>query len=327
MISVIVPIYKVEKYLPKCIDSIINQTYKDLEIVLVDDGSPDGCPQICDEYAKIDNRIVVIHKENGGLSDARNAGLDIATGDYISFIDSDDYIEPTMYEKLLDSLIESNADMSICGFDRVNDDGKKISSIGFKDYVLSRNDAYEMLVQGNVYFIISCNKLFKREIFDDLRFKLGKTHEDEFIIHHIYGKCKKISTINESLYHYLIRESSIMGSIKGSIKQFDGNESCIDRIRFFASIGENHFAARMVPITIKEYFDIQINVDNSVCNYNHYCEIIKNEIRDTIKTINVSSLPLIDRIGVMLFCINERFYVVWSRFVNFLRKIKSFFQK
>ena len=121
LISVIIPIYNVEKYLNKCIDSIINQTYKNLEIILVDDGSPDNCPQICDEYAKKDNRIKVIHKKNGGVSSARNVGLINSTGNYIGFIDPDDYIEPIMYEKLLKVLKESNTLVSMCGFYKIKD--------------------------------------------------------------------------------------------------------------------------------------------------------------------------------------------------------------
>ena len=113
LISVVVPIYNVENYIKKCVDSILSQTYKNLEIILVDDGSPDNCPQICDEYAQKDNRIKVIHKENGGLSDARNAGIDISKGKFITFIDSDDYIEKDYVEVLYNSIKENASDMAI----------------------------------------------------------------------------------------------------------------------------------------------------------------------------------------------------------------------
>lgn len=150
MISTIIPVYNVDNYLPKCVDSIINQTYKNLEIILVDDGSLDRCPDICDEYAKKDKRIIVIHKKNGGLSDARNAGLEIAKGEYISFIDSDDYINEHMYEDMLSAIENVDADLCICGYDRVNDDGEIRSSAYFKNAIQTQNDAYEMLVQGYV---------------------------------------------------------------------------------------------------------------------------------------------------------------------------------
>ncbi|MBO7334370.1 MAG: glycosyltransferase, partial [Lachnospiraceae bacterium] len=119
LISVIVPVFEVEKYLKECIESILNQTYTNLEIILVDDGSPDKCGEICEEYAKTDNRIIVIHHENKGLSSARNRGLDIATGDYIGFVDSDDKIAPDMFEILLNNLKQYDADISICGFYRL----------------------------------------------------------------------------------------------------------------------------------------------------------------------------------------------------------------
>ena len=116
LISVVVPIYKVEEYLQRCVDSIINQTYKNLEIILVDDGSPDSCPKMCDNFAKQDKRIKVIHKINAGVSEARNTGLEYATGDYVGFIDSDDYIHPTMYEKLLNGIKKENSDICMCRF-------------------------------------------------------------------------------------------------------------------------------------------------------------------------------------------------------------------
>lgn len=124
LISVIVPVYKVEKYLHRCVDSIINQTYKNLEIILVDDGSPDNCPKICDEYAQKDQRIKVIHKKNAGISEARNAGLEIAQGEFVAFVDSDDYIDSTMYEKMLLLAQKEKNDLVLCGFKKVSEDGK-----------------------------------------------------------------------------------------------------------------------------------------------------------------------------------------------------------
>ena len=124
LITVIVPVYKVEKYLDRCVQSIVDQTYTNLEIILVDDGSPDNCPKMCDEWAKKDKRIKVIHKQNGGLSDARNAGLEKAKGKYVGFVDSDDYISPIMYEKLYKCIIDNQADMAMCGFSTVDEKGK-----------------------------------------------------------------------------------------------------------------------------------------------------------------------------------------------------------
>lgn len=322
-ISVIIPIYNVANYLPKCIESVINQTYKNLEIILMDDGSPDNCPKICDEYAQTDSRIKVVHKPNGGLSDARNAGLDIATGEYIGFIDSDDYIDEHMYEEMLSAIENADADLCICGYDRVNDDGEIRSSAHFKNAVLSQNDAFEMLVQGNVYFIISCNKLYKREIFDKLRFEVEKTHEDEFIMHHVYGECNKIVTLEKSYYYYLVRETSITGVVKGNVKQLDYVESYLDRIDYFHDEGLEQFASRLLPITINLFITVKNRIGIEKQRHNCYSEKLKKEIKDRCNIIDISALSFVDRIGINVYCKSEMLYVAWNRFISFVRKIKG----
>lgn len=323
IISVIVPIYKVSDYLPKCIDSIIKQTYSDLEIILVDDGSPDDCPKICDKYAEEDNRIKVIHKPNGGLSDARNAGLDIATGEYIGFIDSDDYIDEHMYEDMLSAIEKDDADLCICGYDRVDDDGKIKSSAHYKNALLSQKEAYEMLVQGNVYFIISCNKLYKREIFDNLRFKIGRTHEDEFIMHHVYGECSKIVTLEKSYYNYLVRESSIIGSVKGNIKHFDAVDAYLDRMEFFHLTNEKTFAARLMPITMNQYQNVKHTIGINGPDFKRRSKQARNHLRSNIKLIDSSCLSFADRVGVILFYANERVYFAWNAILNCMRRYKD----
>lgn len=237
VISVIVPVYKVEKNLAKCIDSILAQTYTNLEIILVDDGSPDRCPEICDYYAKKDLRIKVIHKQNGGLSSARNAGLDQCTGDYISFIDSDDYIAPKMYEKLMFLIQQTKADLSICGYTYVDDIGTPVYVEGIqnslKACVLNRNQALHKLYGADgVYYVTAVNKLYSRALFDCLRFEEGRIHEDEFIVHHIFDRCKLIAVTGESLYYYVQREASIMHQ-RFSKKKFDAYFAMEDRAKFF----------------------------------------------------------------------------------------------
>ncbi len=323
MISVIVPIYNVEDYLSKCIDSLINQTYSKLEIILVDDGSPDNCPKICDKYAEADNRIKVIHKPNGGLSDARNAGLDIATGEYIGFIDSDDYIDEHMYEDMLSAIENADADLCICGYDRVDDDGKIKSSAHYKNAFLTQEQAYEMLVQGNVYFIISCNKLYKREIFDNLRFEVGRTHEDEFIIHHVYGECSKIVTLEKSYYNYLLRESSIVGSVKGNIKHFDAVDAYLDRMEYFHLTNEETFAARLLPITMNQYQKVKKTIGINSLDFKRRSKQTRNHLKSNIKLIDYSCLSLADRVGVALFYANERVYIAWNAIINSMRRYKD----
>lgn len=238
LISVIVPIYNVEKYLRKCIDSIINQTYKNLEIILIDDGSTDNSSSICDEYKKKDNRIVVIHKTNGGLSSARNKGLDISNGELISFVDSDDYIESNMLECLKANMDKYSSDISVCDFYYVKNGNKRKSKTEFKkkEYVSSDKDKFNNI--QNEYGPITVyvwNKLFKKEVFNNIRFPEGKIYEDSFVICELLDYSKKVSYILKPLYYYVYRKDSITNTF--NIKHFDKIDSCNEIIRFFNNKG------------------------------------------------------------------------------------------
>lgn len=201
-VSVIVPIYNVEDYLKCCVDSIVNQTYKNLEIILVDDGSPDNCGKMCDDFAKQDDRIKVIHKENGGLSDARNAGLDVASGDLIAFVDSDDYIDLNMVEVLVEALEKNDADISMCRYSKVYPDvetediGDNTESVflktdGLKEYLLAR------FVDPFVW-----NKLYRKEIIDNIRFVKGVLGEDNEFNYKVFLNSEKSVLIQKPLYKY-----------------------------------------------------------------------------------------------------------------------------
>lgn len=237
LISVIVPVYKVEKFLRKCIESIVNQTYKNLEIILVDDGSPDGCPEICDEYARRDPRIKVVHKTNGGLSDARNAGLAEAEGEFIGFVDSDDFIEAEMYRKLLCALKENDADMAVCNEICVDENSARMELVLYsRPYgILSKEDALKEVAQG-IFPSVAWNKLYRRKIFGKVKFIRGKCHEDEFFLHEIVFQCEKIVTISDRLYFYTVgRKGSITAEF--SINRFDGVEAMCCRYKFFEEKG------------------------------------------------------------------------------------------
>lgn len=222
LISIIVPVYKVEQYLEKCIKSILAQTYTNFELILVDDGSPDSCPEICEEYAKIDNRIVVIHKENGGLSDARNAGLDIAKGAYIGFVDSDDYIAPEMYEVLLKQMQTDQSEMACCNYLQVdeNDIPYENQELPLRDGCIDQSGAFVFLTRYGGYYGIACNKLYRREVFDEIRYPYGRKFEDFFIIFKVLDKCQRISHVSLPMYYYVRREGSITLE-KQSIKDLD----------------------------------------------------------------------------------------------------------
>ena len=213
LISIIIPVYKVEKYLEKCIQSLINQTYENLQIILVDDGSPDNCGKICDEYAKKDHRIEVIHKSNGGLSDARNKGLEIAKGEYIGFIDSDDYIESDMYEVLYNLLKQYNAYVSICNFYTVSQ-GKiaiKNAENGIKEY--NRIEILKEVLLDNNIQSYAWNKLYKKELFDEIKYPVGKKYEDIGTTFYLLEKCNKVVVTGKPEYYYINRQDSIVNNV------------------------------------------------------------------------------------------------------------------
>lgn len=230
-ISIIVPIYKVEKYLSKCIDSIVCQTYSNLEIILVDDGSPDACGKICDHYAKRDKRIHVIHKKNEGVACARNEGIKYASGNYISFIDSDDWIAEDAYEKLYRGLMEYDADCAVGGCVTVID--KEGTLIPQKTQILpveyrSATEAMKhVLLSGSAVW----NRLFKRNIFQDIRFPCGRVNDDEVAVLHAYAKCNNIVFLNQDTYYYRIRKDSITTS-RFSIRNMDCYYNSIDNLAF-----------------------------------------------------------------------------------------------
>ena len=216
-ISIIVPIYKVESYLKRCIDSILNQTFTDFECILVDDGSPDNCPQICDEYAKKDKRIRVIHKKNGGLSDARNVGIDIAQGEYLGFVDSDDWIHPQMYEILYNGIVENNVKLSVCAYNETDTEEK---FEGIDKPVFELRNGMDFLMTDNVTAVVAWNKLYHRSLFKEIRYPVGRIHEDEFTTYKILYEAENIAFCNFKMYCYFINNDGITKS-EYSLKRLD----------------------------------------------------------------------------------------------------------
>lgn len=212
IISIIVPIYNVGKYLPKCIESILNQTFKNFELILVNDGSTDNSGVVCDDYAKKDTRIKIIHKSNGGVSSARNAGLYVAKGEYIGFVDPDDYIDKNMYEKLYRLCIDNNSDIAICRFNR--EINGKIQNKESTEEIIELNNMVAMneLFKGNLYRFSLCNKLFSKKCFNDVLFPEERIHEDLSTTYKLFANSKKAVYINYCGYIYVRRENSILTS-------------------------------------------------------------------------------------------------------------------
>ena len=198
-ISVIVPVYNVERFLRECIESIISQTYKDLEIILVNDGSTDKSPLICEEYKKIDARVIVLHKENGGLSDARNKGIDISTGEYIGFVDSDDFIENDMYELLLNNIKKVEADIATCG---VISEKVKDKNFYKEEIIVNAHDGLKEMLMERSMNTSACDKLYKRSLFDEIRYPKDKLYEDLYTTYKLLHKANKIVISNQKKYYY-----------------------------------------------------------------------------------------------------------------------------
>lgn len=240
-ISVIVPVYNVQKYIERCVHSIMEQTYDNLEIILIDDGSGDGSGELCDYYGKIDNRIIVIHQENQGLSAARNVGLSIHTGKYVGFVDSDDWIEKDMYSLLYKDLCEYNADISICDVHLINEFGEVVD---YKGDVIEKkeNMSYDTIVFENFeeafneeeFIVKECvwNKLYKSCLWDNICFPIKKVFEDIYTLYHIIERAKIICADSMCGYNYQMRKTSISNTF--NLQTFDIIDGLIERYEYLS---------------------------------------------------------------------------------------------
>lgn len=253
ILSVVVPVYNVEKFLKPCIESILCQSFTDYELILVNDGSKDRSGEICNYYSKKDNRIKVIHKNNGGLSSARNAGIDIASGEYIAFIDSDDYIRNDMFEILTKLAIENKADIVQCEYKKVYDNIKKYFKNNINDEVKLVNNL-EVLSwlynnQRTVSTIVAWSKIYRKDLFSEIRYPNGKIHEDEFTTYKLLYKSKKIVYTNQELYFYRQRNNSIMGA-KYNKNRLALLEALNERLLFFK---DKIYFKEIYVMTVKQY--------------------------------------------------------------------------
>ncbi len=272
LISVIVPVYNVEPYLERCVESIRNQSYKNLEIILVDDGSPDNCGKMCDEFAEKDSRIRTVHRKNGGQSAARNSGLSIAKGDYIGFVDSDDYIEEDMYEVLFGALKSTSAQMAVCDYRVVNESGAYSGKKSFSGRVsvYEGDSAYDIIIptlNNSVW-----NKLYKKECIKGLTFPEGQIHGEDFIfVLESLKNVERIAVADEGKYYYLQRSDSITGKVF-SEKKLDEIKS---KDRILEIIGESF--PSYTDIAKKWCFKARMNVIRAILKNGfekRYCEAV-----------------------------------------------------
>lgn len=313
-ISIIVPIYNVEKYLEKCLESILGQTFKDFELILVDDGSPDNCGSICDRYLKLDSRVKVIHKENGGLSSARNAGLDIAIGEYVGFVDSDDWIDTNMYEILYSMAKETDADIIQCKFKELYNENNiniKINTSKFK--LIDKFEALNNLIdygEMHVQMVVAWNKLYKKNLFDEIRFPNGKIHEDEFTTYKLLYKSKKVALIGNELYYYRQTPNSIMNA-KFNKNRLDYLEALEESLIFFKKVNNE----QLYNMTTIRYVD-------NLKKYYFKCEELLKDNKETLRKIKnsynkafkeyiyMNSFGIKSNLMELFFLINPKFYKI-----------------
>ncbi|MGL5583222.1 MAG: glycosyltransferase family 2 protein [Cetobacterium sp.] len=309
-ISIIVPIYNAENYLEKCIDSILNQTFKDFELILVNDGSLDNSGKICDEYAQKDKRIVVIHKTNGGLSSARNIGLDIAKGEYIGFVDSDDWIEPEMYEVLYNSCIQNKSDVSVIGINTCQN-GEIIKKIKHLNKVYIGEEIIEEITSNknnNIGWTV-WNKLWKFEKIKYLRFKEGRIYEDGLFLYQSLGNINSISIENDCYYNYRTDNVSITRS-NISIKNMSFLENTIDIYNSIPSkYAKKIFINDLIYYT--EYILLEILKENSIKRNLNILNEIKIFYKKNSKIIdNENDLKGISKIKFVLLRKNPLLYLL-----------------
>lgn len=232
MISVIVPVYNVEKYLERCVKSIAAQTYKDLEILLIDDGSTDKSGKMCDDFQQTDSRIKAFHKQNGGLSDARNYGIEHSAGEFISFVDSDDYIDEKMLETLHRLITENDADLAVCSAMDVFEDKEVTQVKEIKEFNLNKVESYKYMLRGNG-IPSACNKLYKRQTVGNVRFPVGKLYEDGFFTPQILKRVEKTAVTSKPMYYYFRRADSITTKPfrKGDLDVIEAYDKCVKQVK------------------------------------------------------------------------------------------------
>ena len=313
LISVIVPVYRVEKYLERCVKSILSQTYKNLEVILVDDGSPDQCPAICDAWAEKDARVKVIHQENKGLSGARNAGIDAASGEYLAFVDSDDYVSPHFIEELYQLLQDTGCAIGQCRFSYVKGDG--LVEEGDSAFCIYRGESLMEQLYGPeekaTCFVVAWNKLYRAELFKEtgIRYPEGRIHEDEATTYRLFHEAKKLAFLDRALYGYYTENGGSITSVF-SAKRLQWLTAHEERIAFFKKNGYE----KLLPAAYRKLCDACITFYFRCTEQVKDAEELKKELRKRLETYRangaawIAALPLKTRMGYELFSMSPGLY-------------------
>lgn len=329
LINIIVPVYGVEKYLHKCVDSILAQTYKNIRLILVDDGSPDNCPQICEEYATGDKRIVVIHRTNGGQSAARNSGLEFLqkkslkeVGKYVAFIDGDDYVAPDYIEFLYNLLIDNDADISQCGHYIVFSESRNVDKNSEHcTLVLNRKEALESLCYNGVWDVTAWNKLYKLNIFDKIYFREGRLYEDTAVCHLVATQANRLVVNMEPKYYYIQRYTSTANSIDWKEYKYQFLEAGDEMADWITE----HYPKLAEAANVKRVF-VRLSTLSQMVNSNHYDRKRIKEMKSVINQhrrniLKDSKVAKRDKLGIMALALGYPFYVmVWKIYYKFVRR-------
>lgn len=300
LISVIIPVYKVEKYLCRCVDSVLAQTYANMEIILVDDGSPDNCPVMCDEYARQDSRVKVIHQENAGLSGARNAGIDMAQGQWLAFVDSDDYLAADFLERLYQACVDTGSSLSVCRWEYVRGETIPEHGTGETRVYTGREMLANLYVPDGAYFVVAWNKLYRKELFEDIRYPLGRIHEDEATTYRIYDKVKKAAYVDRSLYGYFVTPVSITRGFNP--KRMDWVTAVAERLDFFEQKGYTELMVPGLQALADGSIDIWFGLRDQLPGSEKQQEEIRTLIREGLRRVKkYGKFPLRTEIGYRLF--------------------------
>lgn len=307
LISVIIPVYRVEAYIKRCVDSVLAQTYTNTEIILVDDGSPDGCPAICDAYAARDARVLVIHQENAGLSGARNAGIEKSRGRYLAFVDSDDYLAPDFLERLYHACVDTGSEMSVCRWEYVKGEAIPEKGTGKTEIFSGRQMLANLYTPDGAYFVVAWNKLYKRELFEEIRYPLGRIHEDEATTYRIYDQVKRAAYVDKSLYGYFVTPSSITRGFNP--KRLDWVTAVAERIDFFEKKGYRELMVPALQAFADGSIDIYFGLRDFLPGSEKEQEQIRSCIRRGLRRVKpYGKFPLRTTIGYRLFLLCPGIY-------------------
>ena len=313
LISVIVPVYRVEEYLERCVKSILSQTYKNLEVILVDDGSPDQCPAICDACAEKDARVKVIHQENKGLSGARNAGINAASGEYLALVDSDDYVSPHFIEELYQLLKDTGCAIGQCRFSYVKGEG--LVEEGDSAFCIYRGESLMEQLYGPeekaTCFVVAWNKLYRAELFKEtgIRYPEGRIHEDEATTYRLFHEAKKLAFLDRALYGYYTENGGSITSVF-SAKRLQWLTAHEERIAFF----KNNGYEKLLPAADRKLCDACITFYFRCTEQVKDAEELKKELRKRLETYRangaawIAALPLKTRMGYELFSMSPGLY-------------------